>query len=1058
MSSLNQATFQAIINLLIPYCQNPGSREAWIRSALFGCEALNQIEWTGAAREFTFRLVQQLLLFGECEPGKNTLVMLLDGLKAEVGSDKQAQIDQLIAQIPVGEVAEPAEGWQVPEALQSVNVFISYARKDGYERSERLYKDLQAKGIAAWRDIQLLDPTVDFTGEIEAAIDNATHVVVIITPDVKRADSFVRLEITYALTKNKPIIPLMFEGGHRPITIINHTYIDFRDWNKGFAALMERLTDFEVDEVDPQTQRERELAYLQSVGQQYEHWRDLYTDMAATARFEEPKVKLKAAAKRYLEVGHSIYPKIDHSMDAEQGMTVKVETFDELREALRKYKRVALIGDPGAGKTTTLERLAYEYATSAAEEDSNPYQAPLPLFVRLGAYTGGNFETFLGTFLTGLSLADYLPHRLFLLLDGLNEMPPEHLGKVQSWIQDNPDVALIVSCRKLDYVERKLPLQRVDVAPLDLERIRLFMSNYLEAEDLEKLFWGLAGHEARRAWDWYRRKKADAAYSDFFHAEDEPGANYIPERKMLDALRKQVLDHAHEPMKALPDMLGVVTNPFLMKIVIEIYALQGEPPTNKGALFSQFVDLLLKERGKLAQRPDRQWVAEHLQKQALAALAYRMQVEKTGTSVEPAFVLEMFRQAVPEVQPELLLYFAVSASILEQTATVRFSHQLLQEYFAAYEMGEDMRRGVPATKYFPTDDWWQPTGWEESAILLAGMEGNATRVVQWLTPVQPDLAYKVATESGAPCSDAAFNDLYQPPSWARRSPYALADWGLKSADNDPRRGVSFIKQEVGAGLPEIVWGKEIPAGRYAIGGDKAAYSPLEKKTYSTRYAYHLAKYIVTIAQFQAFVDALDGIQSDRWWHNLEVDKIPHGQTHTYANYPCRNLTWHQAVAFCRWLTAKYQEIEFLTTDKEIRLPTEREWEIAARYPDGRLFPWGNEYCVGAANCDEREDSAGPYFLNRTTAVGLYENGKHPELDLYDLSGNLFEWTLTKWGEEDINEIDGSGNRRVLRGGSWLDVTRDIRAASRYYLFANQHNLNVGFRLCLAPVGSLEQAP
>ena len=73
--------------------------------------------------------------------------MLLAGLKAEVGTDKATQIDQLIAQIPTDQIAEPAEGWQAPEALDSVNVFISYARKDSYDRSERLYKDLQAKGM-----------------------------------------------------------------------------------------------------------------------------------------------------------------------------------------------------------------------------------------------------------------------------------------------------------------------------------------------------------------------------------------------------------------------------------------------------------------------------------------------------------------------------------------------------------------------------------------------------------------------------------------------------------------------------------------------------------------------------------------------------------------------------------------------------------------------------------------------------------------------------------------------------------------------------------------------
>ena len=142
-------------------------------------------------------------------------------------------------------------------------VFISYARKDGADESQCLYTELQAQGIGAWRNNRI-DPTVDFTGEIERAIDNATHVVVIVTPDLKHTDSFVRLEIGYALTQNKPIIPLVFPGGHRPIVIINHTYINFADWEMGFARLLERIKNLNVEEIDPQTRREHEVAFEQN--------------------------------------------------------------------------------------------------------------------------------------------------------------------------------------------------------------------------------------------------------------------------------------------------------------------------------------------------------------------------------------------------------------------------------------------------------------------------------------------------------------------------------------------------------------------------------------------------------------------------------------------------------------------------------------------------------------------------------------------------------------------------------------------------------------------------
>lgn len=915
-------------------------------------------------------------------------------------------------------------------------IFISYARKDGADESLRLYIDLQAHGIDAWRDDRI-DPTSDFTSEIEDAIDNATHVAVIITPDLKRADSFVRLEIGYALTQKKPIIPLVFPGGHRPIVIINHTYINFADWYTGFAMLLERLKNPDIEETDPITRREREIAYLQAIGQRYDHWRDLYTDMAATARIEEQKIRLKPAAQRMIEMRHAIHQQLDHSLDAEKGKTIKTESLTELREGLRNYKRVALIGDPGAGKTTTLERLTYEYASAAAEENEEPFGLPLPLFVRLGAYTGEDFTHFLESAFGGLQIRDYLPQRIILLLDGLNEMPPAHHHKLDEWLRTHPDAVAIVSCRKLDYIERKLPLQRVDVSPLDLERIRLFMSNYLEDEDLEKLFWALAGHDARRAWVWYRQQKAKTTYQEFFDLDDTPGSDWIPERKLLDRLRKNLREH-----HALPDMLGVVTNPFLLQIIIEIFALSGEPPRNKGDLFGRFVALLMAERGKTAERADRRWIAEHIQKRALAVLAYRMQSEGTGTSVSTAFVLDTFHQAVTEADAGLLLYFAVSASILEQTDTVRFSHQLLQEYFAAYEMGEDLQRGVPASKYFPAEAWWTPAGWEETTLLLAGMEGDATRVVEWLTPTQPDLAYRVVTESGSPCANAALQALYEPAPGVRRSPYAVAEWGRLKHEQDKRPGVALRSD----GLPDIVW-CAVPAGKFLYGDDK--------QEREIAYSFKIARYPVTFIQFQTFIESGDFAHPE-WWADFPEGYRPQAmaeQHHPHHNHPRDNVSWYQAVAFSRWLNRQYRDAGLIGDGFEIRLPLETEWEYAARGTHGREYPWGDGYRVGHANVDEQEQGVGPYFLYRSTAVGLYPQGISP-CGALDMSGNVLEWCLNDYRKPEVSDGYGNGESKVLRGGSFGNP--QIFAAASYRLYNNPNYVydNFGLRLVVAPIASL----
>ncbi|MFN2134870.1 MAG: formylglycine-generating enzyme family protein, partial [Candidatus Promineifilaceae bacterium] len=143
-------------------------------------------------------------------------------------------------------------------------------------------------------------------------------------------------------------------------------------------------------------------------------------------------------------------------------------------------------------------------------------------------------------------------------------------------------------------------------------------------------------------------------------------------------------------------------------------------------------------------------------------------------------------------------------------------------------------------------------------------------------------------------------------------------------------------------------------------------------------------------------------------------------------------SWYQAIAFCRWLSDKL--------DYEVDLPTEQEWEAAARYPDGRFYPWGNQFETTRANTGEGES------LGRTSPVGMYPGGSNEALELYDLSGNVWEWCRNKYGDPEDRAVDASGASRVVRGGSWF-VSQDLaRPAFRYLsLPADRYN-DSGFRL------------
>ncbi len=146
-----------------------------------------------------------------------------------------------------------------------------------------------------------------------------------------------------------------------------------------------------------------------------------------------------------------------------------------------------------------------------------------------------------------------------------------------------------------------------------------------------------------------------------------------------------------------------------------------------------------------------------------------------------------------------------------------------------------------------------------------------------------------------------------------------------------------------------------------------------------------------------------------WWQGIPADEKRFREpSFPVANQPRETVSWYQAVAFCRWLSAKVGEA--------IMLPHEYEWEVAARWAgdktDNRSYPWGSEFDSEKANTNEGG-------IGQTTAVGLYPAGKQSELNLYDLSGNVWEWCRNTYENPDDDQNDSSDKRRVLRGGAWL---------------------------------------
>jgi hypothetical protein len=263
-------------------------------------------------------------------------------------------------------------------------------------------------------------------------------------------------------------------------------------------------------------------------------------------------------------------------------------------------------------------------------------------------------------------------------------------------------------------------------------------------------------------------------------------------------------------------------------------------------------------------------------------------------------------------------------------------------------------------------------------------------------------------------------------------------------------GLGDIRPGVGLrsdGLPEIAW-CIVPGGTVSLEHIPGVFEvkPLR-----------IALYPVTYIQYRAFLEATDGYNDERWWDGLQHFYDPGVQTRPTVNLPAERVSWYDAVAFCRWLTAKYRALasneqkQPPQSEREgsvvIRLPTEWEWQQAATYGNpANTYPWGVTWDSSRAN-------ASGSGLRGTTSVGMYPQGA-AGCGALDMSGNVWEWCLNEY-ENPANVGIGGAATRALRGGSWRSTPDRARTASRNRSYPVNRTSNVGFRVVAGvPVATL----
>jgi formylglycine-generating enzyme required for sulfatase activity len=229
------------------------------------------------------------------------------------------------------------------------------------------------------------------------------------------------------------------------------------------------------------------------------------------------------------------------------------------------------------------------------------------------------------------------------------------------------------------------------------------------------------------------------------------------------------------------------------------------------------------------------------------------------------------------------------------------------------------------------------------------------------------------------------------------------------------------------GLPDILW-LPVEAGEFPMGSNAASdEKPIHPVDLD---AFAIAKYPITNSQYACFVAATGRKPPKHWGGTTPPDEL---RTH-----PVVRVSWEDAAAFCDWLSER--------CGARIRLPTEAEWEKAARGTDGRTYPWGTESDKIQTLCNMDETGIGG-----TSPVGMFPAGESP-YEVADMAGNVWEW-VNDWYDKDYYSVSPganpqgpeTGKRRVLRGGSWYGYVFSVRSARRVNGYPGRWIVDGGFR-------------
>lgn len=776
----------------------------------------------------------------------------------------------------------------------------------------------------------------------------------------------------------------------------------------------------------------------------------------------------------------------------------------ELAKILKKEENryLAVIGIAGSGKSTLLQWAGLACARARMGENLNAEQKrftaalgtnPLPIFIPLRAYnefckekeTRRSATSMLVFMVAHFSeeqsdisfdeefFKSHLRKSALLMFDGVDEVEPENRveirAAIESFIADyaHPKLFVLITSRpSAAYISDQMSsFSRCEVQRLAPE----------QRNDLIR-FWHKAVFEDDES---QGKRKAEGLIS---RIENAP---------------YQVRDLASTP---------------LMVTIFCMVSFSHELPRLRAKLYEDAIEVLLTDTAHHPEfnKALERWggIDWQTRRNHLAFIAFTLQKEQSTSMLEDDLIELIWRKFGIEKKEAtqkaraFLRHTAERGGLLEAVDEYYgfFTHATFQEYLSGRYLGEEILELEKQKDFLRENNRFMDDQWEESICLTAGYlsiagSNRADRFINLLAGLGEN-----EKENARALSLAGFSlaDMLE----ERRDLHTvekLSQAIQKELETSPPIIPLESRAKLGLALGEIGDPRikdplnpilvKISAGKFQMGTsaeDEKLLKEQNVNVYDDEKPAHqvylsefsIAKYPVTNFEFRAFYEAkgydkeslwskqgwlwrtgkfesdLSWIEDkdtrknyEQWLKNRPVEKRNQpffwGDPKWDApNLPVVGVTWFEAEAYSKWLSVK--------TGLNFVLPTEAQWERAARGPQNSLWSWGNTWDEKKCNNTEPENS-----LGRTSAIGIYPNGTWkggPD----DMIGNVWEWCADLWqadiyGEHEKEEVKDplgakDGNLRVLRGGAWGGGSYNARCAVRFRLGPDLFLNNFGFRL------------